>query len=259
VLGGKAFVPKITVDLVYPLQPTDHEPLQVQLRCDPQIQIDIQRVVMRHEGARRRAAVKRLHHWRLHLYESPSFQLPPQRGDEPGAGHKDFTHFRVGDQIEVALPVACFHVLQAVPFLRHREQRLGEKLDLLHVHAELPGAGTEQVAIHAHDVAVIEHLEKLKAALTHGVLLDVNLQPLAVLLQVRESRLAHEPLRHHPAGHANAGRALRRPQFFGAFRSGFRQDLGNRVCEIEAPAVRLVTKRFDFAGAAQTLSQQFVF
>ena len=59
------------------------------------------------------------------------------------------------------------------------------------MHAELARARAEQVALHADDVADIEQLEELEVALADGVLLDVDLQPLAVLLQVRESGLAH--------------------------------------------------------------------
>ena len=146
---------------------------------------------MRDERPRRRAPVKRLHHGRFHFDEAVALQLAPQRSDDAAARQEDLAHFRIGDQIQVALPVARFHVFQAVPFLGHGEQRLGQILQPFRVHAQLAGARAEQVAFHADDVADIEELEDGEIALGHGIFLDVDLQPLAVLCQVREARLAH--------------------------------------------------------------------
>ena len=109
-----------------------------------------------------------------------------------------------------------------------------EELQLLGVDAELAGAGAEQVAFHADDVADIQHLEELEIALAHGVFLDVDLQALAVLLQVREAGLAHVADGHDAAGDAHAH--LRR-QFFGGLGAILRQDLGNGVGELEPAAV----------------------
>ena len=80
------------------------------------------------------------------------------------ARHEHLAHFGVRDQVEVALPVARLHVLQAVPLLRHGEQRLREELQLLRVDAQLAGARAEQVALHADDVADIHQLEELEVA-----------------------------------------------------------------------------------------------
>jgi hypothetical protein len=69
---------------------------------------------------------------------------------------------------------------------------LERNVQLLRMDAELAGAGAEQVAFHAHDVAEVEQLVKsCIIALADGVLAHVDLQPLAVLLQVREAGLAH--------------------------------------------------------------------
>ena len=73
------------------------------------------------------------------------------------ARHEDLADLGIGDQVEIALAVAGLHVFQAVPFLRHGEQRLREELELLDVHAQLAGARAEEVALHADDVADIDH------------------------------------------------------------------------------------------------------
>ena len=189
VLRGKPLIAKVAVDLVDALQPAHHQPLQIQLRRDAQVEIDIERIVVRHERARRGAAIKRLHHRRFHFDETPRFELPPQRRDDPRARHEHLAHFGVRDQIQIPLPVARLHVLQPVPLLGHRQQRLREELELLRVNAQFARAGAEKVALHAHDIAHIEQLEELVIALADGVLLDIDLQPLAILLQMREARL----------------------------------------------------------------------
>ena len=159
-MRGEPFVAEVAVDLVDALQAAHHQPLQVELRRDAQVQVDIERVVMRDERPRRGAAVERLHHGRFHFDEAARFELPPQRGDDLRARDEHLAHFGIGDQIEVALAVARLHVFQAVPLLGHGEQRLGEELQLLDVHAELAGARAEQIAFHADDVADIDQLDR---------------------------------------------------------------------------------------------------
>ena len=136
---------------------------------------------------------------------------------------KTLRDFGIRDQIEIALAVAGLHIFQAVPLFRHGEQRLREELELLDMHAQLAGARAEQIAFDADDVADIEQLEELEIALADRVLLDVDLQPLAVLLQVREAGLAH-------AAHASCTRPAMRTrtsadEFFGGLGAVLRQNL----------------------------------
>ena len=70
VLSRDPFVAEIAIDFVDPVQAADNQPLQIQLRRDAQIQIHIERVVMRDERARRRASIDRLHHRRFDFYKS---------------------------------------------------------------------------------------------------------------------------------------------------------------------------------------------
>ena len=62
-----AFVAKIPVDRENFLEAADHQPLQIELRRDAQVQVHVQRVVMRAKRPRRGAARDRLHHRRLDL------------------------------------------------------------------------------------------------------------------------------------------------------------------------------------------------
>ena len=64
-------VPEVVPDLVDPLEPADQQPLEIQLVRDAQVERHVERVVVRHERPRRRAAVERLQDRRLDLEEAP--------------------------------------------------------------------------------------------------------------------------------------------------------------------------------------------
>ncbi len=123
------------------------------------------------------------------------------RLDDLGALDEDLAHLGIDNQIDVALAVAHLHVLQAVPLLRKRQQVLGQERDLVDVNRQFVGLGAEQVSAHADVVADIEQLEQLEALFADRVLLDVELQPLALLLQVDEGGLAHGANGDQAAGH----------------------------------------------------------
>ena len=62
-----ALVTEIAVDLENFLESADHQPLQIELRRDAQVQVHVQRVVMRAKRPRRGAARDGLHHRRFDL------------------------------------------------------------------------------------------------------------------------------------------------------------------------------------------------
>ena len=61
----------------------------------------------------------------------------------------------IRNQVEIPLAVPGLHVLEPVPLLRHREQRLREEVELLGMHAQLARARSKEIALHADDVADI--------------------------------------------------------------------------------------------------------
>ena len=82
VMGGKALVAEISIDLVHALEPAHDQALQVELRRDAKVQIHIEGVVMGDEGARRGTAVERLHHGRFHFDEAARLKLAAERRDD---------------------------------------------------------------------------------------------------------------------------------------------------------------------------------
>ena len=119
VLRRDAFVAEVAVDFVDALEAADDQALEVELGRDAQVEVDVERVVMRDEGARRGAAVERLHHGRLDFDEAAFLELPAQGRDDAGARDENVAHFGIGDQVEIALAVAGLDVLEAVPLLGH--------------------------------------------------------------------------------------------------------------------------------------------
>ena len=127
---------------------------------------------------------------------------------------------------------------------------------MFYVDAQFAGARAEQIALHADDVAQIDQLVNGEIALGEGVFLDVDLQALAILRQVREARLAHAAQGLDAPGNAHMHRY---GKFFRSLRLVFGQNGGDRVGEFEALAVGPETQRLDLANALQALLQKLVF
>ncbi len=101
--------------------------------------------------------------------------------------------------------------------------------------AELARARAKQISANSNVIAQVEQLPQFKAGIADRIFLDVDLQPLAVLLQVREPGLAHQPYRHdasrHPHGHA------RRFQFLRGLPAILGQNLRHGVAVVVLPRI----------------------
>jgi hypothetical protein len=91
------------------------------------------------------------------------------------------------------------------------------------VNCEFARAGAEEIAAHSHVVAEIEQPIQIKALLADGIFFYVDLEPLALLLEVGEPGFAHQAYRHNASGSADVdARVL---QFLGSFGRVLGQDL----------------------------------
>ncbi len=124
VIAVDPLVPEILADLVDTLVAADEQPLQVQLVRDAKIKGLPERVVEGREGPGGGTAVERLQHGGLDLEVAAVVQEPPDRRDHPGAHLEYGANGSVGDEVDVALAIADLDILQAVPLLRRRIQRL---------------------------------------------------------------------------------------------------------------------------------------
>ena len=142
--GGQALIAEVAIDLVDPLKPAHHQPLEIQLGGDAQEQFHVERVVMGDEGTRHGPAGDHVHHRRLHLQERPLIQIVADVGDDGDAGAEGVAGGLVDDQVDVALPVASLHVRQPMPLFGQGPQGLGEQPQGVAAHRQLTGLGEEE-------------------------------------------------------------------------------------------------------------------
>ena len=98
--------------------------------------------------------------------------------------------FPVGDEVQVALPVAGLGVPQPVVLLRERAHTLGEDAHPLGVDGDFAGAGADEAALHAQVIADVQVLEQLEVV-AHVVAAEQDLNTAGSVLQVQERRAPH--------------------------------------------------------------------
>ena len=112
-----ALVAEDAADLEDAVVAADDEPFQIELERDAQVEVHVERVVVGAEGSRGRPPGQRLEDGCLDLDEAATLEEGPRFLHHPAAAQEDVHHLGIGDQIQVALPVAEFLVLQSVVLL----------------------------------------------------------------------------------------------------------------------------------------------
>ncbi len=203
--GRQTLVAEIAVDLVHAFEAADDEALQVQLRRDAQIQIAIQRVVVRDERPRRRAAGDRLQHRRLDFDEAERIEELADEAHRAAALLEHALHVGVDDQVDVALAVADLGVGQACPLLRQWAQTFHQQFDAADAQRQLAGLGAHHGADGADDVADVPGLEGVVGLGADRVHLHEQLDAARAVLDLDERHLALAALGHHATSQAEFG------------------------------------------------------
>ena len=209
VLGVHALVAENAADLVHALQTADDQALEVQLGGDAHIHINVERIVMRDERPRVRAARDGAEHGRLDLHEAEAVEVAAQERHKFRADLKVALALGIDDEVHVALTVAQLLILQTVEFFGQRPQGLREQRDLLGAHAHLAALGAEHLALDADDIADVVLLEAVVLLLIHLVLAGVELDAAGLVLQIAKADLAHAAFAHQAARDADLA-ALKR-------------------------------------------------
>ena len=203
----------------------------MQLRRDAQVQVDVQGVVMGHERTRRRAALHRIEDGRLAFDVAQVVEVLADAAVDERALLEGLAHFRIDDQVDVALAVAGVHVLEAAPLVGQRADGLAQQDVVLHVQGDLAALRAEDRALAADDVADVQLLEAVIFVGAEIVHLDVDLDAAVLVLQVAEGGLAHAALAHEAAGDPLC-RAFQFVEFFldlrsvaGAFETGLQEGI----------------------------------
>src|SRR5207249_8464210 len=68
--------------------------------------------------------------------------------------------------------------------------------DLLDPNGQLIGLGSKQVHAHADRIAQVQQMKQLKSLFADNIFLYIDLNALASSLQVRKTRLPHQPEGH---------------------------------------------------------------
>ena len=250
VLRGDPLVAEVAVDLVDPLETADRQPLEIQLRRDAQEQVHVERVVMRHERPRQRAAGNRLHHRRLDLEIAAAVQKGANRGEHSASDGEHLARVGIDDQVEIPLAVARLDVRQPMPFLGQRQETLGQELERGGPDRQLVGLGAEDAPLHADEVAEVEKLEDREIAFGQRVLADVDLDLRLPVGDDEEVGLAEAADRQDPAGGPRA-RLLRLERLAGLRAVGFHQ-LFDRVGALELSWIGIdaeLTQRLEVLAA----------
>ena len=185
-----AFIPEVAIDLENLLDAADHEALEVELWRNPQEELHVECVVMRHKRPRERTARNRLHHRRLDLEKPAGDEKLPHRGNRPATDLEHVTHVGIHHQIEIPLAVPNLDILKAMPLFRQRDEALREELQAGHPDRELVRLGTKQVAGDPDVIAVVEQLRHGELGLAERILPDVRLNPTPAVGEHEETGLS---------------------------------------------------------------------
>src|SRR5438093_5110271 len=182
------------------------------------------------------------------LQVPPLVQKPPQLAHDEASLHEYIAHFAIHNQIDVTLPVPDFDILQAVPFLRQRQETFRQKRDLACQHGQLARARAKQRAFDSDEIADIEQFVQLKVPIRKQVLPRVNLKLALAIRKRDESGLAERTIREDPPGNADLDFAML--QVFGGF---LRELLDDFLQRVRVPVIRRIGVVAEFLNLLQLL------
>src|SRR5262249_24600095 len=142
----------------------------------------------------------RLHHRRLDFHIPAPNQKIPDLTHDLAALEKHLFDIRVGDKVEVTLPVTDFSVGKPMPFLRRRTQRFRQDDERGKFDGDFAGFGCEERAFGADKIAEIEMTKNVELFVTENILLCVSLKASALVADVDEHAFPHVTMGGNPPG-----------------------------------------------------------
>ena len=106
-----SLVAEYSSDLIHSVKSADDQPLQIQLQRDPQVHIQIQRIVMGQKRTCCRAAHYRLQGRGFHINKSPLIQIIADFPNDPAAIDKSIPNIGIDDQINITLTIPQLGIL----------------------------------------------------------------------------------------------------------------------------------------------------
>ena len=200
-----ALIAEVAIDLEDALESADERALEEELRRDAQVELQVQRVRARDEGARGGTALLRLQDRGLDLEEAALGEAAAHArlGDDAHARH--LACLRAHDEIDVALADSVF-LRQGLVRHRQRPQGLGGHAPFIGEDRELASLGGDHLARDEDVVADVDQLlPLLEGVLAHGRQREHGLELGSVASAKRgKAELAGVALEDHTPGHAHA-------------------------------------------------------
>ena len=201
VTGRQTLVAEHPGDLEHPLEAAHGEPLEVQLGGDPQVEVQVECVVVGGERSSQGPTGDGVEHRRLHLHEGPVLQPSTGGRHDPAAGREGGPGLVGHPQVDVALAEPGVHVGDAVPLVGEPPSGLGQADPRVDPDAQLAAAGLEHLAGHTDPVAQVQAGEALEVG--GGPLQGEQLDPPGGVLEVAEGQLPLVATQHEAPGHAD--------------------------------------------------------
>ncbi len=176
--------------------------------------------------------------------KSRSSKKRSNRLNHPAAFDEDVANIGVHDQVDIALAIAFFRILESVEFFGQGPGGLAEQPDFGNQKRPFPGLGLKQAPCQAHKIADIQLLEKFIGLIPDAVLFDIGLK-LSGSVPESNKRGFPKPVNgHHPAGGYKYGRFRRN-----GFRMTFdlKQNISNRMQYFEVIWEKLNMSGFQFS------------
>ena len=190
-LARETLVAEVFADFKNLVNAADEEAFVIQLNGDAEVEIAVQRVVMRDEWRSGRTAGNVLHHGSLDFHITARMEKIADLANNGAAEQEGALDFIVGHQVEIALPIANLGVHQAMPFFGRRAERLGKNNKRGHLDGDFAGLGGEHGAVHADEIAEVEVFEDVELVVAERLFLRVNLDAAALVFDVDEDAFAH--------------------------------------------------------------------
>ena len=125
--------------------------------------------------------------------------------DNLTAFYKGITHFRINNQVNIALTVTGFNVLQTVPFFRQRTQGFRQHFYGICFNRQLAHMGTESSTGNTYSITDIHQLNQRIVFFADNVFTYIYLDTAGLILHIHEAGFAVAADSHNTACHFNFG------------------------------------------------------
>ena len=196
------FVTEVSVDLKDRLHTADNKAFEIELRCDTEISVYTQCVVVGDKGFGIGTTGDGMHHGCLYLQEASILEKSSYQGDDTTTLLKVALDLWVHDHIQIALAVTDLLVCQSVKFLWQRRDGFGDDTHLLAVQGQLTCLRDKGVASDLDDVAYLKELfdDAVVVAFRQLITRIVYLRKTIAVFDLGKSCLAHDTDKFDTAG-----------------------------------------------------------